>query len=138
MNIASAKCILGDSKNLNLINENISKLENKETTFIYFDLKKGESQNTFDGFIKNGYELVKNGNDKFDKIEINPNEMKILLFTSGTTGNAKGVALSQNNICSNILSIYGIVKVKRSDLFFSVLPLHHTYECTIRFFTSNL
>ena len=56
MNIASAKCILGDSKNLNLINENISKLENKETTFIYFDLKKGESQNTFDGFIKNGYE----------------------------------------------------------------------------------
>lgn len=40
MNIASAKCILGDSKNLNLINENISKLENKETTFIYFDLKK--------------------------------------------------------------------------------------------------
>ena len=133
MNIASAKCILGDSKNLNLINENISKLENKETTFIYFDLKKGESQNTFDGFIKNGYELVKNGNDKFDKIEINPNEMKILLFTSGTTGNAKGVALSQNNICSNILSIYGIVKVKRSDLFFSVLPLHHTYECTIGF-----
>ena len=70
MNIASAKCILGDSKNLNLINENISKLENKETTFIYFDLKKGESQNTFDGFIKNGYELVKNGNDKLDIIEI--------------------------------------------------------------------
>ena len=67
------------------------------------------------------------------EIEINPNEMKILLFTSGTTGNAKGVALSQNNICSNILSIYGIVKVKRSDLFFSVLPLHHTYECTIGF-----
>ncbi len=35
--------------------------------------------------------------------------MKILLFTSGTTGNAKGVALSQNNICSNILSIYGML-----------------------------
>ena len=41
--------------------------------------------------------------------------------------------LSQRNICSNILSIYGIVKVKRSDLFFSILPLHHTYECTIGF-----
>jgi len=59
--------------------------------------------------------------------------LRILLFTSGTTGNAKGVCLSQRNICSNILSIYGIVKVKRSDLFFSVLPLHHTYECTIGF-----
>ena len=59
--------------------------------------------------------------------------MKILLFTSGTTGNAKGVCLSQRNICSDICSTYGIVKVKRSDLFFSVLPLHHTYECTIGF-----
>ena len=56
-----------------------------------------------------------------------------MLFTSGTTGNAKGVCLSQRNICSNILSTYGIVKVKRSDLFFSVLPLHHTYECTLGF-----
>ena len=59
--------------------------------------------------------------------------MRILLFTSGTTGNAKGVCLSQRNICSNILSTYGIVKVKRSDLFFSILPLHHTYECTLGF-----
>ena len=59
--------------------------------------------------------------------------MKILLFTSGTTGNAKGVCLSHKNICSNILSTYGIVKVKRSDLFLSILPLHHTYECTLGF-----
>ena len=59
--------------------------------------------------------------------------MRILLFTSGTTGNAKGVCLSHRNICSNILSIYGIVKVRTNDLFFSILPLHHTYECTIGF-----
>ena len=83
--------------------------------------------------MENGKTLVEEGNTEFDKITVNPDELKILLFTSGTTGNAKGVCLSQRNICSNILSIYGIVKVKRSDLFFSILPLHHTYECTIGF-----
>ena len=83
--------------------------------------------------LQEGQKLIEDGNKKFDKIEVDPDELKILLFTSGTTGNAKGVCLSQRNICSNILSIYGIVKVKRSDLFFSILPLHHTYECTIGF-----
>lgn len=133
MNVASAKCILGDNKNLTLIFENISKLQNKDTIFVAFDSKKDDKYNYFDNLLHIGNELLKNGNDEFDKIKIDPNEMRILLFTSGTTGNAKGVCLSQNNICSNILSIYGIVKVKRSDLFFSVLPLHHTYECTIGF-----
>ncbi len=66
------------------------------------------------------YKLIKNGFTDFDNIVINPDELRILLFTSGTTGSAKGVCLSQRNICSNILSIYGIVKVKRSDLFFSI------------------
>ena len=41
--------------------------------------------------------------------------------------------MSQRNVCSNLLSIYGIVKVKRSDVFLSILPIHHTYECTIGF-----
>ena len=89
--------------------------------------------NSYSKLLENGKNLYENGNHTFDDIKIDPDEMRILLFTSGTTGNAKGVCLSQKNICSNILSTYGIVKVKRSDLFFSVLPLHHTYECTIGF-----
>ena len=134
MNVSESKCILGDSKNLKKINENIEKLENKETLFIDFDSKIQEGNSlSFAVQMENGKTLVEEGNTEFDKITVNPDELKILLFTSGTTGNAKGVCLSQRNICSNILSIYGIVKVKRSDLFFSILPLHHTYECTIGF-----
>ena len=132
LNVSNADCILGDDKNLNLIIENNSKLNNQNTLFIKFD-KDDKNNNTFENLLINGSSLYENGNKKFDEIEIDPDEMRILLFTSGTTGNAKGVCLSQRNICSNILSIYGIVKVKRSDLFFSVLPLHHTYECTIGF-----
>ena len=126
MNVAECECILGDGKNLKTITENIEKLNNKKTIFVDFE-------HSFEHYLEAGRTLLEKGNTKFEEIKINPDEMKILLFTSGTTGNAKGVCLSQKNICSNILSIYGIVKVKRSDLFFSILPLHHTYECTIGF-----
>lgn len=126
MNVSQAVCILGDNKNLENVLDNIAKIENPDTIFITFDKK-------FDTLLEDGKKAYLDGFTDFDSIKINPDELRILLFTSGTTGNAKGVCLSQRNICSNLLSTYGIVKVKRSDLFFSVLPLHHTYECTLGF-----
>lgn len=131
MNVSQTVCILGDSKNLDCILENIEKVENPDTIFVSFDKK--EDKNSFASLLSDGKNAYQNGNTTFDAIEIDPDELRILLFTSGTTGSAKGVCLSQRNVCSNILSTYGIVKVKRSDLFFSVLPLHHTYECTLGF-----
>lgn len=68
-----------------------------------------------------------------DDIEIGKDEMRVLIFTSGTTGSSKGVCLSQYNICSNIYSTVRMVKVKDSDKTLSILPLHHTYECTLDF-----
>ena len=136
LNVSESDCILGDSKNLEQIikNENINKLKNKNMIFINFDKKENNDKFILlDEEIEKGKKLLEEGNTKFEEIKINPDELKILLFTSGTTGNAKGVCLSQRNISSNILSTYGIVKVKRSDLFFSILPLHHTYECTLGF-----
>ncbi len=131
MNISETSCILGDDKNLSQILQQINQLNNKDTFFISFEPQTKE--NDFSEIKLEGKKLYEEGFKDFDKIEIDPDELRILLFTSGTTGNAKGVCLSQRNICSNILSTYGIVKVKRSDLFFSVLPLHHTYECTLGF-----
>lgn len=134
MNVSKTECILGDSKNLKQIVEDIDKLENKNIFFISFDKENlNDKFLEFELELESGKNLLQEGNEKFREIKINPDELKILLFTSGTTGNAKGVCLSQRNICSNILSTYGIVKVKRSDLFFSVLPIHHTYECTLGF-----
>lgn len=131
MNVSNSVCILGDDKNLNSVLDEIQKVENPDTIFSSFD--NNDSSNSFDNLLEEGKKLYLAGYEEFDKITIDPDELRILLFTSGTTGNAKGVCLSQRNICSNITSIYGIVKVKRSDLFFSILPLHHTYECTIGF-----
>ena len=135
MNVSETVCILGDLKNLSSIKENLNKLNNKETVLVSFDKIDSKTNDIlyFDNLKVIGKDSYLNGFHDFDNIQVNPDEMRILLFTSGTTGNAKGVCLSQRNICSNILSTYGIVKVKRSDLFFSVLPLHHTYECTLGF-----
>ena len=59
--------------------------------------------------------------------------MGVLLFTSGTTGIAKGVMLSQTNICCDLMSAPTLLDTNERDTFFSVLPIHHTYECTCGF-----
>lgn len=59
--------------------------------------------------------------------------MSVLLFTSGTTGVSKGVMLSHKNIAADLMAAPTVLKVMPSDVFFSLLPLHHTYECTCGF-----
>ena len=66
-----------------------------------------------------------------DGIFIAPDRMQVLIFTSGTTGSVKGVCLSQFAICSDIYSTVRAVKIRPQDVTLSVLPLHHTYECTL-------
>ncbi len=60
-------------------------------------------------------------------------DLAAILYTSGTTGSPKGVMLSHKNILSNAVSTLGIQKVDTTDRLLSVLPLPHTYECTIGF-----
>lgn len=83
--------------------------------------------------IEEGKALVENGDDSYSKVELIPDEFKVLLFTSGTTSNAKGVMLSSRNLAENINAVSAYVKLYPTDRFFSVLPLHHTYESSIGF-----
>ncbi len=57
-------------------------------------------------------------------------DLAIIFYTSGTTGNPKGVMLTHRNIVSNINSIYQMVMFGENDSFFSVLPVSHAYEFT--------
>ena len=83
--------------------------------------------------VEEGKAMVKKGIRIFLDAKIDPEAMSVLLFTSGTTGIAKGVMLSHRNICEDLMSAPTILKVYTWDIFFSVLPLHHTYECTCGF-----
>lgn len=83
--------------------------------------------------IEEGKTLVKNGDDSYMKIEIDPDEFKVLLFTSGTTSNAKGVMLCNRNLAQNINAASAYVDLRSDDRLMSILPLHHTYESSIGF-----
>jgi len=128
LNTSKAEAVIADIKYLDRIDK--LKLNKK---IIKIDMQNTLKYTNFGYLIDDGKMLISNGNRDFIDTQINPNEMKILLFTSGTTGNSKGVMLSHNNICSNIISVAKIVKVDNSTSVLSILPLHHTYECTLGF-----
>lgn len=88
---------------------------------------------SWNGLVERGRELIAKGDRRFLNAEIDTDVMSVLLFTSGTTGRSKGVMLSQKNLASDIMLAPTILKVNSYDIFFSVLPVHHTYECTCGF-----
>lgn len=63
----------------------------------------------------------------------NPNDLAVLLFTSGTTGQAKGVMLSHLNLLYNVEAVARGFQFGPLDRLLSVLPLHHTFEFTAGF-----
>lgn len=131
LNTGEVDSIIADTKYLDIVSQNLEAIAKKDVVLI--DMKNTKKYIDFSTIMQEGQDLIKNGDNRFEKIKINPDEMKILLFTSGTTGNSKGVMLSHKNICSNIVSVASVVKVDNSTSVLSILPLHHTYECTLGF-----
>jgi long-chain acyl-CoA synthetase len=62
-----------------------------------------------------------------------PDDLAVLLFTSGTTGQAKAVMLSHSNLLHNVEGLVRFIPYGMSDRMLSVLPLHHTFEFTTGF-----
>ena len=83
--------------------------------------------------IEEGKALVNGGDNSFMNIEIDPDAFKVLIFTSGTTSNAKGVMLCNKNLAQNVNAATAYVKLTPDDRLMSILPLHHTYESSIGF-----
>lgn len=77
-----------------------------------------------------GKKLIEDGDRSYLDARVRASDMAAIVFTSGTTGVSKGVMLSHRNICSDVLIAQSYLEVVPDDVFFSVLPIHHTYECT--------
>ena len=118
--------------------EDIKKIKDNLTDVEYFvEMKSDKSLNNKEVGIKSlidtGKNIIKSGDNSFSEIEIDPDEFKVLIFTSGTTSNSKGVMISNRNLAENINAVTAYVRLYPTDRLFSVLPLHHTYESTIGF-----
>ncbi len=83
--------------------------------------------------IEEGKRQVSTGDRQFIDAEIIADELAVILYTSGTTGFSKGVMLSNKNIAVDLMAAPTLLNVDPEDIFFSVLPVHHTYECTCAF-----
>jgi len=131
---AEIECIFFDKKYEALFR---SMKESGQTKLLFLINMKGtkiaEDTLSQKSLLEIGYNLLKNGNRAFLDAEIDPEEMSILLFTSGTTGLSKGVMLSHKNIAADLMAMVTLVHIVKEDVFFSVLPIHHTYECTCGF-----
>lgn len=104
--------------------------------FIDMDLEETEGPDSFislSGLIQKGKTLLNSGDRSYIDAEIDENEMCALIFTSGTTDLAKGVMLSSKNIVFDVMSVCSMLFLDENDSALSILPLHHTYECTAGF-----
>lgn len=88
---------------------------------------------SFDLLLNSGYHLIGKGYSDYLDRDVEGYKMTVLLFTSGTTGMSKAVMLSADNICSDVRAIMGFVNINKSERILSILPIHHTYECTVTF-----
>jgi long-chain acyl-CoA synthetase len=86
-----------------------------------------EGENSFYHILNNGKMLVENGSCEYEKIDINPDELSVLIFTSGTTSASKAVMLSQRNIASNTTDLTFAEDFSAVDVNLALLPLHHTF-----------
>lgn len=99
-----------------------------------------EDESPKDGYIswnklrETGRKAVHNGDRKYIDAPVVNTDLSVILFTSGTTDVSKGVMLNQKNLVLDTYLAQTLLEVRQGeDTFFSILPLHHTYECTATF-----
>lgn len=75
-----------------------------------------------------------NSNTNFPTIS--PNDLASIVYTSGTTGKSKGVMLSHHNLVEQLIMVSHLQPVFETDIYLSILPLPHTYECSLGLLTN--
>ena len=133
LEVSEAKAIVFDEKFGKKLLEHKDELP-EDIIFISMERhENGDGILSFDRLLEKGEKLVADGEMSYINKKVDGTKLTVLLFTSGTTGMSKAVMLSANNICADIRAIMGIVKIHQGERILSVLPMHHTYECTVTF-----
>ena len=116
--------------------EELSKIKYLDNNLKYLICMDSIEENgvfIFDDLVAEGKKLLEAGNRSFIDAKIDNEKMGMMLFTSGTTSESKIVALSHKNVCANLVVLKDRLKTNSEDVFLSVLPIHHVFECTVGF-----
>ena len=96
-------------------------------------LEKLSSPSKVDKMMQKSGEQLNKAMERFGKesSDIMEEDLAAIIYTSGTTGNSKGVMLTHKNLVFDASEGQYLVDIFPEDRFLSILPLAHTYECTV-------
>ena len=102
---------------------------------ISLEEEAGQGDRSFSALLELGCQELKRESG-YLLPKVGPETLAAIIFTSGTMGSSKAVMLTHGNLASNIIATSKFVSIRNDDRCLSVLPLHHTYECTCGFLTA--
>ena len=136
MSRAGVKAIIYSNKMKAVVSDAIKSFKDKKISICMDPKEEEKGVYALKDLIAEGKQMIEGGDNSYVDAEIDREAMCALLFTSGTTGLAKGVMLSHKNISANVYNMSKYIKIREDGIGLSVLPMHHTYELTCHIFTS--
>lgn len=134
LEVSETEMIFIDKKGLKKLEERKKELPKKMKIVLMDEADDRDGYIGFDAIFEIGKKLVAENSkyyNEFLNVEINPDDCSVIIFTSGTSGLAKGVMLSQHNICFVVMSNSSVADIHPGDVHLSILPIYHTFECSL-------
>ncbi len=75
--------------------------------------------------------IARNSSELGTAREPEPDDLAVIIYTSGTTSKPKGVMHTHRSLCQQLAMDYDLFPINENDVFLSILPLSHTYECSL-------
>jgi long-chain acyl-CoA synthetase len=128
--LSGVQALIGDDRHMEILLALQPKLPELQTIVNMDETQPAGGILSFSELRKMGKNRLAKGQNDFNERTVSPDDLLSILFTSGTTGNPKGVMLTHGNVACNIVDAVKWVDLRKEDRFLSILPIHHSYECT--------
>lgn len=124
---SKAKALFYDAKHESVVKEAVATMQGEDETKAPKLYKLSGEGESLTGLKALGEETLLAGSTEFYDVKIKPEDLAVILFTSGTTSMSKAVMLSHNNIMSNIRDMQCYERFYPWDVNMAFLPLHHSF-----------